>query len=73
MKQIEREWKIEQDDATDDEVSLTVRLKDVELIVLRIMFYRRLILTSRLRVVMTASVQSSPPVAEHMLRPTESL
>ena len=28
MKQIEREWKIEQDDATDDEVSLIARFEE---------------------------------------------
>jgi hypothetical protein len=72
MKQIEREWKIEQDDATDDEVRSAIRFGDAELTILRIMFCHQLILTSRLKAAMIASVQSLPHVAGHMSRLTES-
>jgi hypothetical protein len=72
MKQIEREWKIEQDDATDDEVRSAIKFGDVELTILRIMFCHQLILTSRLKAAMIASVQNLPHVAGHMSRLTES-
>jgi hypothetical protein len=66
MKQIERERRIAQDDATDDEVGLIVRFESVELIVSRTTFCRQHLLMNRPKRVMIASGPSLPHAVGHM-------
>jgi hypothetical protein len=73
MKQIEREWKAAQDDATDDEVERSKLPQMTHLTLCRTMCCRRLTLTIRSKVLITDSRLSSRHVVEHMSRLIGSL
>lgn len=73
MKQIEREWKAAQDDATDDEVGSVPVPSLINLTMSRTTSCRRLTLMIQLRVLMPDSAPSLHRVVEHTLRLTESL
>lgn len=72
MKQIEREMKGEEADATDDEVNLTHALRPTQPDFNRKTFSRLLILTSHTTILKIVLAQSMPHVAEPMLKLTMS-
>jgi hypothetical protein len=73
MKQIEREMKGEEADATDDEVSFVLVLDIISPDFRRKMCSHLLTQMSHTMNSKIESAQSMPRVAEHMLRPTTNL
>jgi hypothetical protein len=73
MKQIEREWKATQDDATDDEVTTIETFISTDLTLRRTMCCHRLSLMIQSKVQITDSALSSRHVVEHMSRLIGSL
>lgn len=73
MKQIEREWKAAQDDATDDEVNRSKLSRPTPLTPHRTMCCRRLTLMIQSKVLITDSGPNSRHVVEHMSRLIGSL
>lgn len=68
MKQIEREWKAAQDDATDDEVGSVGALLLTDLMISRTMCYRQPTLTIQLKVLITGLAPSLLHVVGRMSR-----